>query len=71
MGDGYYVMVNVDRTLEQAEQKFRAYFGRKPDTVLKDHNYWWLGEATEKEVAEAERKGLLKHASIIEGRYAP
>ncbi len=71
MGNGYYAMVSADRTLEQAEQKFRAYFDRKPDTVLKDHNYWWLGEATEEEVSIAEKKGRLKHANIIEGRYTP
>lgn len=65
----YYLMVSYRNTRENAEEQFRKLFKREPDEVIRDHNYWWLGKITEKEVTEMEKSG--RKAKIIEERNMP
>lgn len=70
MGE-YFLMVKLKHTRQQAEEEFRKLFNREPDTVIQDHNYWWIGKATSIEVLALGALGELKKHQIIEERDMP
>lgn len=70
MGE-YYLMIELNKSRLQAETEFRTLFNREPDTVIRDHNYWWIGKATSIEVLALGALGELKKHQIIEERDMP
>lgn len=65
----YYLMISYKSTREEAEKKFASIFERESDTVIQDHNYWFLGQITEEELALHKKRN--KNFRIIEDRDMP